>query len=151
MRSPGAQGCALWRQRGCSPLRLVQRVPNPLAACIPLRSLSQKKFGAVECRPRSTSSGCMHRECSQKRLGTLYWDSRRKHVKARFSVNEATFNCISYDSLDRTSTSMKTSPPVRTGGTILRVIVVGDTCVSEQGIATIVARDKLPAPDEGVR
>src|SRR5215475_2635835 len=39
-------------------------------------------------------------------------------------------------------TNMKTSPPVRTGGTTLRVIVVGDTCVSERGMAAIVGQDK---------
>src|SRR5215475_9618871 len=37
---------------------------------------------------------------------------------------------------------MKTSPPFRTGGTTLRVIVVADTCVTERGVAAIMAQDK---------
>ena len=37
---------------------------------------------------------------------------------------------------------MKNSAPVRAGKEPCRVVVVGDTCVSEEGMATIVGRDK---------
>ena len=37
---------------------------------------------------------------------------------------------------------MKNSAPARAGTEPCRVVVVGDTCVSEQGMVTIVGRDK---------
>jgi len=64
---------------------------------------------------------------------------------------------------------MKNNVPVRTGTEPYRGVAVGDTCISGQGIATIVARDKrhrcdrehrlypkqptdkLPQSDEGIR
>ena len=40
------------------------------------------------------------------------------------------------------SRTVRKSPARLTGAQPIRVVVVGDTCVSEQGMATIVGRDK---------